>query len=88
MDFIYFGFCVIEYIPGGWQTSKKYIENLQTTFPLFLLNGRKIRAELLIEILVPAQIVCWSPEKSLSSSHKYFLLPIFGNFKQINSIDL
>ena len=79
---------VIEYSPGGWQTSKKYRENVQLLFFYFLLNGRKIHAELLIEILVPTQIVCWSQEKSLSSSHKYFLLPIFGKFKQINWIDL
>ena len=76
--------CLIEYIPSGWQTSKKYWENIQLLFFYFLLNGRKIHAELLIEILVPTQIVCWSQEKSLSSSHKYFLLQIFGNFKQIN----
>ena len=76
---------VSEYSPGGWQTSKKYRENVQLLFFYFLLNGRKIHAELLIEILVPTQIVCWSQEKSLSSSHKYFLLQIFGNFKQINS---
>ena len=65
------------------------VRNTEKTYKLlffyFLLNGRKIHAELLIEILVPTQIVCWSQEKSLSSSHKYFLLQIFGNFKQINS---
>ena len=45
------------------------------------------KSELLIEILVPTQIVCWSLEKSLSSPHKYFQPQIFGNFKH-NSIDL
>ena len=44
------------------------------------------KSELLIEILVPTQIVCWSLEKSLSSPHKYFQPQIFGNFKQIQLI--
>ena len=57
--------CLIEYIPSGRQTSKKCWENIQLLFFYFLLNGRKIHAELLIEILVPTQIVCWSQEKTL-----------------------
>ena len=80
LDSIYFGFCVIEHLPGRWQTSKTYRKIL---FLYFCWMEEK--SELLIEILVPTQIVCWSQEKSRSSSHKYFLLQIFGNFKRINS---
>ena len=40
---------------------------------LSILYVWEISAELLIEIEVWAQIVCWSQEKSLVLAHKYFL---------------